>query len=670
MKLLLALLVTLAAGAAEPVFVYSATFPYQEYPRDLWAGELVRLKAMGFNTVRLEGGGAVEVTELARLARRLGLKVWLESPLQAPELEPFRAVRGGPILDRPPGRTARLSDPANYLFAVREAWAAGVKVINCGTLAEEQRVVLARHGALARNLGRLLATVEPRPGTHWRWGEPPRASLPRGVRLAWLAAPGPRAPAFISALNPSDGPVAGGVLTVTDPRTARPLTLRSLNLPARQALWMPVNLPLARPEVCPTCSSFAPDERLVSATAELVSISFENGVLALEFVAPGEGELVLELARQPEGPLLAGAMLRTFDWDAKTHRLKLRIPPGRAPEFRSRVGLGIELPDSSVFLKAPQRLILGSTAVVTATFSSPELAGRARLLGPAGWRVRPEKRGESEIDYQVEVPAEAVAGDTVTLAVEAEGKVAQSMTLPLAPFCLLRIEPEEVFEWRRGKMRAIRPHLAATLLPRRRTYSIRLRNQSDEIRTFELSASGAGLEFQPSRVEAVVAGGLEREVTLSASAPGGRPGLYRWNLVVRTGSQVVETPLALAVISPDEALVYQLDIDRDGAPEWVLENQKIRVVVSPRQGGRLLEFRLKGRDVVGSEAGTGGAPAEVRVVGAGQVEVGEGQVRRRISLGAADAFFEVEGRLAVEPAPGIRVEGSRVTLSPAAAPRP
>ena len=670
MKLLAALLMTAAAWAVEPGFIYSATFPYQEYPRDLWAGELVRLKAMGFNAVRVDGGGAAEVTELARLARRLGLKVWLESPVQAPELEPFRAVRGGPILEKPSGRAARLVDPSNYLFAVREAWAAGVKVINCGTMVEEQRVVLARHGALTRNLGKLLATVEPRPGARWRWGVPPRAVLPRGLRLAWLAAPGPRGPAFISALNPSDGPVAGGVLTVTDPRTARPLTLRSVNLPARQALWMPVNLPLAMPEVCPTCSSFAPDERLVSATAELVSVSFENGVLAMEFVAPGEGELVLELARQPEGPLLAGAMLRTFDWDAKTHRLKLRIPAGRAPEFRSRVGLGIELPDSSVFLKAPKRLILGSTAVVTATFSSPELAGRARLLAPAGWRVRPESRGKSEIDYQVEVPAEAVAGDMVTLAVEAEGKVAQSMTLPLAPFCSLRIDPEELFEWRRGKVRAIRPHLAATVLPRRRTYGIRLRNQSDEIRTFELVAAGEGLEFQPSQVEAVVAGGLEREVTLSALAPGGRPGLYRWNLVVREGSQVVETPMALAVISPDEALVYQLDIDRDGAAEWVLENQKIRVVVSPREGGRLLEFRLKGREVVGREVGAGAGPAEVRVVGAGKVEVGEGQARRRISLGAADAFFEVEGRLTVEPAPGVRVEGSRVSLAPAASTEP
>jgi hypothetical protein len=409
---------------------------------------------------------------------------------------------------------------------------------------------------------------------------------------------------------------------------------------------------------------------LVSATAELVSVSFENGVLAMEFVAPGEGELVLELARQPEGPLLAGARLRTFDWDAKTHRLMLRIPAGRAPDFRSRVGLGIELPDSSVFLKAPTWLILGSTATVTATFSSPELAGRARLLAPAGWRVRPESRGEKEIDYQVEVPAEAVAGDTVTLAVEVEGKVAQSMTLPLTPFCLLRIEPEEKFEWRRGKARAIRPHLAATVLPRRRTYGIRLQNQSDEIRTFELTASGEGLEFQPSRVEAVVAGGLEREVTLSASAP--RPGLYRWNLVVRQGSQVVETPMALAVISPDEVLVYQLDIDRDGAPEWVLENQKIRVVVSPTEGGRLLEFRLKGRDVVGRESASSGGSADVRVLGPGKVEVVSGPVTRRISLGASDAFFEVEGRLAVEPAPGVRVDGSRVSLAPVAGnePRP
>jgi hypothetical protein len=323
------------------------------------------------------------------------------------------------------------------------------------------------------------------------------------------------------------------------------------------------------------------------------------------------------------------------------------------------------LPDTSVFLRGPQRLILGSIASVVASFSSPELAGRARLLVPAGWRVRPENRAPNEIEYQVEVPADALAGDTVTLAVEAEGRVAQSLKLPLAPFCSLRIDPQEVFRWSSGVTRPVRPYLAATVAPRRRTYRVHLRNNSDEIRTFELAASGEGLEFQPSRLEAVVGGGLEREVTITASALEGKPGFYRWNLLVRQGSQVSETPMALAVISPDDALVYELDMDRDGTPEWVLENPQLRLVASPQQGGRLVEFRLKGSDVLGREVAGTGDPVEARSIAKGEVQLGS----RRISLGATDSFFDVDGNMTIEPAAGVQVEPVaagrvRVTLKP------
>jgi hypothetical protein len=625
---------------AAPVFLYGVLFPCQEYPKDLWVEELVRLKALGFNAVRAEGAGPADARELGRVARRVGLQLWADPPV---------------------GRVVRVTGAGNPLFAVREAWASGAKAVLCGSGTAETGTALRRHGTLVRNLGGVLAAVEPRPA-RWQWGDPAHAALPRGLRLAWLAAPGPRGPAFVSALNYGEAPVAGGVLTIADPRTHRPLVLRRLNLPARQALWMPVNLPLAMPEVCPTCSVFAPDERLVSATAELVAVTFENGVLAMEFVAPGEGELVLELARQPDGPLLAGAKIQSFDWDDKSRRLRIRIPPGKPPDFRSRVGLGIQLPDTSVFLRGPQRLILGSTAPLIATFSSAHLAGRARLLAPAGWRVRQENHAPSEIEYQLEVPTDAVPGDTVTLAVEAEGRVAQSLTLPLVPFCSLRIEPEELFRWPNGIARPVRPHLAATVLPRRRPYRLHLRNHSDEIRTFELTASGEGLEFQPLRVEAVIAGGLEREVSLTAWAPEGRPGLYPWNLRVREGSQVSETPLVLALLSPEEALLYQLDMDRDGNPEWVLENPQIRVVASPRQGGRLLEFRLKGSDVVARESSAPGQPVEARVTGPGQIAVGN----RTIALGAGGSFFEVEGKVTVEPAPGVQVEagaGGRVRVS-------
>src|SRR5581483_11429109 len=114
----------------------------------------------------------------------------------------------------------------------------------------------------------------------------------------------------------------------------------------------------------------------------------------------------------------------------------------------------------------------GSTAKVTAVFSPPALARRSRLLAPPGWRLKADPPGKDalpgEIDYSVVVPAGAVAGDTVTLAVEADGKIVQAATLPLAPFCTVRIEPEEALHPRPDERFAIRPYLAALHLPGRR----------------------------------------------------------------------------------------------------------------------------------------------------------------------------------------------------------
>lgn len=710
--------------------VYSASFPYWDCPPDLWAARLVSLKAMGFNAVQIPGRNPErqqdrDAAEFVRLARQAGLRVWLEREAPDPALDPYRGSRGGPILDELGGRgevwfpagehrllaasdlillrrlvrkqeilsgfdagwvsgqDARLSDPSNYLLAARAAIAAGVKALNWSAVVEgraaperapalgadgeprPQAAALARTGALVRHFGRLLAGMTPRP--------PPAQSppVPSSLHIALLASPAPRGPAFLSALNFSDKAPAVQSLAVIDPKTGRQI-LVGLNLPPRQALLMPINLPLASPEVCPTCSAFAPDERLVWAGAELVSVALENGVLAMEFVAPAEAEAVLELARQPRGPLLTAAHLRNLDWDEKNHRLRIRIPAGKPPDFRSRVGLGMELPDTSAFLQAPSRLILGATAVVKATFSSAELAARSRLLAPPGWRFQTEARTPAEIDYRIDVPADALPGDAVTLAVEADGRIAQSITVPLGPFCSVRIEPEEALQLRPNAAFRVRPHLATLVLPRRRQYRIHLRNHSDEIRTFEVAASGEGLRFSPSRVEVSIGANLEREAVLNASGVVPRPGLYRWKLEVREGGRRMELPLALAVISPDETLTYQYDLDRDGAPEWILENPKARAAFSPRLGGRMIELLLKEPKPAPMLAGASldaGVALEARAAAPGVIEMNGPGLTRRISLGPGDSAVEVEQTggaaewsVSARPALALAAEGATVEM--------
>jgi hypothetical protein len=47
-------------------------------------------------------------------------------------------------------------------------------------------------------------------------------------------------------------------------------------------------------------------------------------------------------------------------------------------------------------------------------------------------------------------------------------------------------------------------------------------------------------------------------------------------------------PIAFAVIPTEGTAAYRFDFDRDGAPEWVLENSGLRLIVSPEYGGRAL----------------------------------------------------------------------------------
>ena len=73
--------------------------------------------------------------------------------------------------------------------------------------------------------------------------------------------------------------------------------------------------------LCRECTNFAPTEHIVYATAELLSIEFENGILAMEFAAPEAGEVILQLARRPT---------RSVPRRGQAHRLRL----GRAAHAR------------------------------------------------------------------------------------------------------------------------------------------------------------------------------------------------------------------------------------------------------------------------------------------------------------------------------------------------
>ena len=110
-----------------------------------------------------------------------------------------------------------------------------------------------------------------------------------------------------------------GAVKVNYPALARVLDIPDVTVPAADAIWLPVSVPLTAGPLCKNCRSFHRGfEHLIYANVELTSMEYENGILALEFNAPVAGEAILQLNKEPVGPYVAGGHPTDYEWDSNT----------------------------------------------------------------------------------------------------------------------------------------------------------------------------------------------------------------------------------------------------------------------------------------------------------------------------------------------------------------
>lgn len=69
--------------------------------------------------------------------------------------------------------------------------------------------------------------------------------------------------------------------------------------------------------------------------------------------------------------------------------------------------------------------------------------------------------------------------------------------------------------------------------------------------------------------------------------------LFHAAIEVRTGRDRRVLPIAVLLHTPGTTDHYRFDFDRDGADEWLLENDRLRLIVSPESGGRALALADK-----------------------------------------------------------------------------
>ena len=442
---------------------------------------------------------------------------------------------------------------------------------------------LRRDAALLRGWARLFADLH-----RVTLPKPAAGKFPEGVGAVELVS---AAASAVSIVNASQKPFHDE-LRVGEPLTGRTLVIPGVSVGAGQALWLPIGVSLGPDGLCRECTNFAPSEHIVYATAELLSIEFENGILAMEFAAPEAGEVILQLARRPTGPFLAAGKPTDFDWDEPHMRARLKIPAGAQTGNRVRIGIAIEAPDTSAFFNDLHRLVIGGKNAVSTVYSSAEVAARSRLRLPEGYTATSAAKSPNEIDYEIMVPGDAIHGDFASLALEADGVALGRARVQLFRPATIRLLSGMQFHFGPVTEMTPDPPIAAIDPKGGGNLEISIRNNSAQIQTYQLAAAGQGLEFLPPKAEVSIGPTDERRVEFRVFPAEGTAGVRDWTLKVSGGAALV-VPMRVVPIPRAATVVWTADLDGDGAPEWILESAKVRAVFSAQDGGRWMEFTWK-----------------------------------------------------------------------------
>jgi hypothetical protein len=518
-----------------------------------------------------------------------------------------------------------------------EGWAPGPAWLHKGAVGlsgdeTPATAALRRQAALLRNWGPLLAgmTAIPLP-------KPATGKLPEGIAAFEVTSP---AASAVSITNHGKAQFHDD-LRVVEPGSKRVFTVPGVTVPPGESLWLPVGVSIGPHGLCSECSHFAGAEHIIYATAELLSIEFENGILAMEFAAPQAAEVVLQFARKPVGPYLAGGKPSEFEWDDKALRARLNIPAGKDASHRVRVGIAIEEPETSGFFNDAHRLIIGKTNALSTTYSAADVARRSRLRMPPGFTSSRNEKTPNEIDYQVFVPNDALHGDWANLALEADGVALGRARLQLFRPVSLRLADAMVMHFGSQTELTPDPPIAAVEPKAGTNLDLLIRNNAPGIETFHLEAAGDGLEFFPAKTEISVGAIAERALSIRVFAREDVAGLRGWRLHV-SGAADLDLPMRALLVPRGRTVGWTADLDSDGSPEWILETQKVRAIFSSRDGGRWMEFTWKdGNFNFLPEQGTfaGAGPVEIRAEGDGLVIFSKGWQR---TVRLSDTVLTVE----------------------------
>lgn len=269
------------------------------------------------------------------------------------------------------------------------------------------------------------------------------------------------------------------------------------------------------------------EDEVVIAGAELLRAERDAKTLLLAFYTPARASILLHLESQPT-KISIGDINLEGKWMPDTHLLEINLPRGAAPEYLREVAIHLRY--------------------------TPHV--------PA--RPDPGKRPHRNFDSSV--------ADAVPL------PLGEDVSLPSFPPLVL-----------------LGPERKGTLLYQAENHDDSGRDVSVKIEG-EIRGSGRLMldpnEFRQELINVSPASSMLPGTAEGSKAPprSDTDGLYVSQLSARSGRFERKTPIHFVSVGPDAPMLYQFDFDRDGAKEWVLENARLRLIVSPADGGRVLAF--------------------------------------------------------------------------------
>ncbi|MGH9847502.1 MAG: hypothetical protein ACREEM_53090, partial [Blastocatellia bacterium] len=350
------------------------------------------------------------------------------------------------------------------------------------------------------------------------------------------------------------------------------------------------------------------------ATAELIRCESANGRIRMRFYAPETAEVALRLPHAPQGDTSINGSLASADYDAQRKLLTIKLVPPKAwraddPSGRRQHEHDVEiiyekgLPELNV---KTSRLIIGERNQVTvevANRTTQPLRGKLHLTASRLFRSEQltldadlKAQEVKRFNFDLPVSAKAVAGDRVVLRAMLNTGTSDSFFSPsvaaeVAPRFDWRIFPATqgaklTWPLRADTQQTIHPPLIypsddnAT----EAKFNIRFGNNTAQDITLtrkSLLVNSLPLKLRPDE---------EYLSTYTYNfAPGTKSALNPFAVTISEGSdgQLTETAhVNFVALRKGEAVAFAYDMDCDGFEDYVLENEHLRLIISPNAGAR------------------------------------------------------------------------------------